>query len=122
MTDSANEAKTLQMLVKNEWAVDSISSLGSGYFSFLVYQDREIAPEVLADIRSRRIGPDASGEIIQAQPSFGRRVATVIIQTINDFNGFVRFDFMILKVIPSLRGGPRPYPVGYQCFYRQAPV
>jgi hypothetical protein len=122
MTDLANEAKTLQMLVENEWAVDSISSLGGGYYSFLVYQDREIDPEVLTDIRSQRIGSDTLGEIIQAQQNSGRRVATVAIKTINDFNDFIRLDFMILNVIPFLRGRCRPCPAGYQCFYWHDPV
>jgi hypothetical protein len=121
MTDWANQAKTLQMMIQNEWAVDSISSLGSGYFSFLVYQEREIAPEVLQDIRSRRIDADAVGEIIQTHQNSGRRVATVAIKTINDYHDFIRLDFMILNVIPFLRGGPPVRLSAYQCFYGDVP-
>jgi hypothetical protein len=119
MTDLANEGKTIQMLVQNDWTVDSISSLGSGYFSFLVYPEREIAPEVLADLRSKRIGADTAGEIIQVQQNSGRRVAIVTLKEINDYHNFVRWDFMILTVIPFLRGGLHPVRPSYQCFYRQ---
>jgi hypothetical protein len=122
MTDSANETKTLQMLVKNEWVVDSISSLGSGYFSFLVYQVGEIAPEVLTDLRDRLISVDAPGEIIQVKEGSGRRVATVNLKKVADFQEFVRVEFMILSVIPFLRGGWQSSPTGYQCFYRPDPV
>ncbi|MGD9156549.1 MAG: hypothetical protein PVG90_13780 [Bacillota bacterium] len=122
MTDTVNEVKTLQMLVENDWTVDSISSLGSGYYSFLVYQEGEIAPEVLADLRSERIDTDTVGEIIQVRCNSGRRVATVALKAINDYHDFVRWDFIILSVIPFLRGGPRPFLPGYQCFYRQDSV
>jgi hypothetical protein len=121
VADAANEGKTLQMVVQNDWTVDTISSLGSGYFSFLVYQEREIAPDVLRDFRDRLIGPDTVGEIVQARQNAGRRVALVAIKDINDFQGFFRLDFLILKVIPFLRGGLQVSLSDYQCFYRFNP-
>ncbi|HYH02093.1 MAG TPA: hypothetical protein VEC37_03255 [Bacillota bacterium] len=121
MTSSANP-KTLQMVVKNEWAVDSISSLGSGYCSFLAYQYDEVDPEVLDDIRARQIGEGVWGEIIHVKKSGSRRVALVEIKQVNDFDSFVRFDFMILNVAPFLRNGVKPCQSSYKCFYKENPV
>lgn len=118
MTSSANQ-KTLQMVVKSEWAVDSISSLGSGYCSFLAYQYDEIAPEVLDDIHNRQIGAGVWGEIIHIKKNGNRRVALVEIQEINDFDSFVRFDFMILNVAPFLNNKVKPFQSGYKCFYKK---
>ncbi|HEY8463639.1 MAG TPA: hypothetical protein VIM29_06425 [Bacillota bacterium] len=114
--------KVLQMVVKNEWAVDSISSLGSGYFSFLAFQYSEIDPEVLNDIQTQQIGEGIWGEIIHLKKNTFRRVALVEVKKINDFNTFLRFDFMILNVAPFLRNGVKTCQSKYKCYYKVNPV
>lgn len=117
MTSYANP-NTLQMVIRDEWAVDSIKSLGSGYYSFLAYQSTEIAPEVLHDIRNQRIGEGLWGEIIHVKKNMGRRVALIELKKLNDFDTFIRFDFMIINVVPFLRNGTKSCQPSYKCFYK----
>jgi hypothetical protein len=111
--------KTLRMIVTHEWAVDSIRSLGSGYVSFLAFENSEIAPDVLDDIQSRIIGEGTWAEILHLKKNSVRRVALVELNQINEFKSFFRFDFKILNVIPFLRDGIEAYQSDYKCFYKE---
>jgi hypothetical protein len=114
-------SKTLRMIIKHEWAVDSIRSLGSGYVSFLAFENSEIAPDVLDDIHGRIIGEGTWAEILHLKRNSIRRVALVELNQINEFTSFYRFDFKILNVIPFLRDGIEAYQSDYKCFYKENP-
>lgn len=113
--------KTLHMIVKNEWLVDSIISLGSGFIVHLAYQNHEIEPQVVNDIRAHDFGEDVLGEVVHWRGQSGQRIAKVEIITANDFKTFVRFDFRILEVKPFLRNGVASGDVKYLCFYGKNP-
>jgi hypothetical protein len=119
--DNPKNLKTLRMIVKNEWAVDSIRSLGSGYVSFLVFEFHEIAPQVLEDIQRRIIGEGTWAEILYLKKNSVRRIALVELNQINEFKSFFRFDFKILNVIPFLRDGIEEYQSVHKCFYKENP-
>lgn len=110
--------KTLQMIVKNEWVVESITSLGSGYLAHLAYQYSEIDPEVLEDIQNQNLDEGSLGEIIHLGAKGNRRVAKVEIYKVNDFQSYLRFDFRLLEVKPFLRNGYTSLPSQYMCFYK----
>ncbi|HPT86259.1 MAG TPA: hypothetical protein PL004_00190 [Bacillota bacterium] len=114
--------KTLQMIIRNEWLVDSIVSLGSGFTSHLAYQNKDIEPEVLDDIRANRFGEEQLGEVIHLSPIGGRRIAKVEIAKANDFETFVRFDFRLLEVRPFLRNGLIAMEPQYLCYYGKNPA
>ena len=110
--------KTLQMTVKNEWVVESITSLGSGYLAHLAYQYCEIGPDVIEDIQNHRLEEGTLGEIIHLGEKGNRRIAKVEIYKINDFQSYIRFDFRLLEVKPFLRNGYTNLPSEYLCFYK----
>lgn len=114
--------KTLHMIVKNEWLVDSIVCLGSGFTSHLAYQNREIEPEVLSDIRTNRFGEEQLGEVIHLSSKGGHRIAKVEIAKANDFETFIRFDFRLLEVRPFLRNGLIAMAPQYLCYYGKNPA
>lgn len=118
---SGHPRKTLHMIVKNEWLADSIISLGSGFITYLVYQNQEIEPQVVNDIRAHDFGEDVPGEIVHWSGQSGRRIAKVEILTVNDFKTFIRFDFRILEVRPFLRNGWALGQMDYFCFYGKRP-
>ena len=53
--NNSHSPKTLHLLIKANWLVDSITSLGGGYMIHLAYQISEIDPEVLKDIKSHKV-------------------------------------------------------------------
>ncbi|TCL76369.1 hypothetical protein EDC14_1002128 [Hydrogenispora ethanolica] len=111
------QPKTLHLLIKSQWLVDSITSLGSGYLIHLVYQNSEIAPDLCAEIKEGRFQEGVLGEIIHFKPGMKRRVAMVEIDKVNDFQNFIRFDLRILEVVPFLRDGIGDADQGYLCYY-----
>ncbi len=117
--------KTLRMVVKKQWLVDSITSLGSGYLTHLTYQNEYIDPAVLADVKTNREMQKVLGEIIfQSQnlvqnQNIGQRIAEVEFVEANDFNTFVRFDFRLLEVNPFIRRKCELLDSEYLCFYQQ---
>jgi hypothetical protein len=113
--------RTLRMFVLHAWLVDSITTLGSRYITHLSYRTEDIDPEVLGDIRGEHMEAGLLGEIIYktAQPS--RRVAVVEVLKANDYHHFIRFDFRILKVNPSLRDGIILQSMPYECYYQKNP-
>lgn len=114
--------KTLRLVVKNEWLVDSILFLGSGFITHLAYQNSEIEPELFKEIRAEGWGEDILGEIIHQSPKGERRIAKAEIIKANIFDGFVRFDFRLLEVKPFLRNEIYPAASSYLCYYYQDPL
>ena len=110
--------KTLRMVVKKQWLVESITSLGSGYLTHLTYQNEHIAPVVLADIQSSQGMPKVLGEVIFEEPSGSHPVAEVEIMEANNFNTFIRFDFRLLEVTPFLRHKGELPSSNYLCYYQ----
>lgn len=119
---AAYRPKTLQFLIKNQWLVDSILGLGSGYQIHLVYLNTEIAPEVRSEISGGRIQEGVLGEIVYQGPEERRRVAAVEVTRVNDFESFVRFDLRLLEVTPFLRDGTGESSNGYLCYYLANPA
>lgn len=109
--------KTLLMVVKKQWLVDSITSLGSGYLTHLTYQNELIDPVVLADIKMNQGMLKVLGEVIFRDQNSSQRIAEVEIIEANDFLTFIRFDFRLLEVIPFIRGKSRLSDSEYLCYY-----
>ena len=109
--------KTLQMLIKEDWLVDSITNLGGGYFTHLSYQAADIDPKVLSDI----LHPDfrgVFGEIIKLRPQDNRRIAVVEVSKTNDFKAFIRFDLRLLEVVPYIKDYLVAIQPDYLCYYK----
>ncbi len=111
------QPKTLHLLIQNQWLVDSVTSLGSGYLIHLVYQDSEIAPDLLAEIKAGRFQIGVLGEIVQIDKGKKRRVAMVEVSKVNDYQNFVRWDLRILVVHPFVRDGVATSGERYLCYY-----
>jgi len=90
--------QTLRMLVRQEWLVETITMLGSGYITHLAYPKEVIAPEVLQELENRTLNPGMMGEIVYRAEKGLRRVAWVEVFGINDFESFIRFDLRLLEV------------------------
>jgi hypothetical protein len=115
--ESANPLKTLRLVIKNQWLVDSIIFLGSGFTTHLAYSNSEIEPELFNDIRTDNWGEGMLGEIVHQSLEGERRIAKIEVIKANQFNGFVRFDFRLLEVKPFLRNGLHSVTSPYLCFY-----
>ncbi|HBF36035.1 MAG TPA: hypothetical protein DDW50_01800 [Firmicutes bacterium] len=114
--------KTLLMVVKKQWLVESITSLGSGYLTHLTYQNEFIDPAVLADIRSNQGFSKVLGEIIFLDQNSNQPIAEVEMAEVNDFNTFIRFDFRLLEVSPFIRRKCKLLASNYLCYYQQSSV
>jgi len=112
----------LQMIVLNRWVVESINGLGSGYITYLVYQNSDIDPEVLEDVYRDHLGEGVLGEIIHAEPRGKSRIARVEVVKVNRYENFLRFDFRILEVKPFLRNGYHDPNSRYLCYYWKSPA
>lgn len=117
-----NPPETLQLLVKNQWLVESITSLGSGYLSYLTYLSSDIEPEVLIAIQQQQLAGGSLGEVIKIGPAQNRRIAEVELNEIHNFDSFIRFDFRILEVIPFLRDGIVSHQTDYLCYFKKNSV
>ncbi len=95
--------QTLRMMVRQEWLVETITMLGSGYITHLAYPDEVIQPEILQKVKNRTLSPGIMGEIVYQTKSGLRRIALVEVFGINDFESFVRFDLRLLEVGPFVR-------------------
>jgi hypothetical protein len=111
--------KTLLMLVKKKWLVETITGLGSGYITHLAYQNEFIDPKVLVDIKSNQWGEKVLGEIIFQDQNTNRRVAEVEVIEVNDFDAFIRFDLRLLEVSPFIRSKWTNPESSYLCYYYQ---
>lgn len=109
--------KTLQMLIKETWLVESIKNLGGGYFTHLAYQTNDIDPEVRSDIQNPNF-KGVLGEIIKLNGNSHRRIAVVEVNKINDFNSFIRFDLRLLGVTPFIKELPTVIKSNYLCYYK----
>jgi hypothetical protein len=112
-------AKTLHLLIEQAWLVETITKLGSGYLTHLAYQEGQVDPEVLTEIRNQSLGNDVLGEIIYSCGNSDRRVAVVEVAKVNDFQDFIRFDLRLLGVIPFIRDGLKEIQSRYLCYYHK---
>jgi hypothetical protein len=114
--------KTLLMLVKKQWLVESITGLGSGYLTHLAYRNELIDPAVLADIKNKQWIPKVLGEIVFKNQDISQRIAEVEIMEVNDFDTFVRFDLRLLEVSPFIRRKWTDSGSNYLCYYQREAV
>lgn len=110
--------KTLQLLIRNEWLVESLTSLGSGYITHLVYPKVDIDPAVLKDLTNHVLGEGVLGEVGYIGRHPNRKVAEVEIFAINDYQSFTRFDLRLLEVGPFIRDGIMVHNSKYLCYYK----
>ena len=111
--------KTLLMLVRKKWLVESITSLGSGYLTHLAYKNEFIDPAVLADIKNNQWVPKVLGEIIFQDKGTNQRIAEVEVIEVNDFDTFIRFDLRLLEVSPFVKGKWPDPGSSYLCYYKK---
>lgn len=109
--------KTLQMLIKETWLVESIKNLGSGYCTHLAYAVNNIDPQVLGDIQNSGI-QGVLGEIIKLDTNSNQRVAMVEVIRTNDFLSFIRFDLRLLEIVPFIKEVPVEIKPYYLCCYQ----
>lgn len=114
--------KTLHLLIKANWLVDSITNLGGGYLIHLAYRIKEIDPEVLKDIQSQRCGEGVLGEIIHLRPETNRPVATFEVFKLTDQEMGYRFEVRILEVAPYIRKNNSVCSSEYLCHYSENPA
>lgn len=114
---SNHPPKTLQMLIKETWLVESIKNLGSGYCTHLSYAVKNIDPQVLGDIQDSGI-QGVLGEIIKMDAPSNQRVAVVEVIRTNDFHSFIRFDLRLLEIVPFIKGTPVEIKPNYLCCYQ----
>lgn len=120
--EKACAPKTLHLLIKANWLVDSITNLGGGYLIHLTYQTSEIDPEVLKDIKDHSCGEGVLGVIIQLRPGKNRPVAAVEVFKIDCQDHSYRFELRILEVVPYLRKIPIDCDSQYYCHYSENPA
>ena len=108
--------KTLRLVIQEAWLVESMKSLGSGYFTHLAYSIHDIDPKVRRDVQSPGI-QGVLGEIIKLDKTSGRRVAVVEVVQTNNFHSFIRFDLRILEIIPFIKALSREISSKYRCYY-----
>ncbi|NLY75716.1 MAG: hypothetical protein GX075_10470 [Firmicutes bacterium] len=120
--NAAHSPKTLHLLIKANWLVDSITNLGGGYIIHLTYHQTEIDPEVITDIMNQRCGEGVLGEIIQFRSGSSRPVATFEVFRINPQEAGYRFEVRILEVAPYLKKGSATCCSGYLCHYSEKPA
>lgn len=109
--------KTLQMLIKETWLLESIKNLGGGYCTHLAYLNEDIDPEVSNDIKNHNF-PGVLGEIIKIDNTSNRRVARVEVNQINDFRSFIRFDLRLLEITPFFRATCTEVHPNFLCYYQ----
>lgn len=114
--------KTLHLLIKANWLVDSITNLGGGYLIHLIYELSEIDPEVLKNIKNQSCGEGVLGVIIQLRPENNRPVAAVEVFKISDQDHGYRFELRILEVVPYLRKTLIDCDSKYYCHYSENPA
>jgi len=114
---SMHPPKTLQMLIKETWLVESIKNLGGGYFTHLAYQIDDIDPEVRSDIQNPNF-TGVLGEIIKLNENSQRQIAVAEVNKINDFKNFIRFDLRLLGVAPFIKELPSIIKSNYLCYYK----
>lgn len=107
----------VQLVIEADWVVESIISLGSGYQFHLTYGIGQVQPETLADLRNGQIEKGHPLEIIHASHGHLERVAEAELEDFMDYQNFIRIDFRILQVPPSLRDGIAENGRKYFCHY-----
>jgi hypothetical protein len=109
----------LQLIIEAGWVVESITSLGSGYKFHLTYPAEQVQPEVLADLMGGKIVQGHPLEIIRSTDGHLDRAALAELDRFLDHQNFIRLDFRILQVPPSLRDGIPKNGRRYFCRYRE---
>jgi hypothetical protein len=114
----AQTPKTLLMTIQKQWLVDNITSLGSGYLTYLVYQNEQIEPQVLNDIHNKQLNEKVLGEIVFQDQQGNRRIAEAELVEANNFQTFIRFDLRLLEVVPFTRGKRVVLESNFLCYYK----
>ncbi|NLG78875.1 MAG: hypothetical protein GX492_03465 [Firmicutes bacterium] len=109
--------KVLQMVVKIQWTVDNLRTLGAGSMYHLAYRPCEISYDVLVDINSGRIGPGTRAEVIFIGGHRPVKVADVVIENVIASKGFRRFDFRIVRTLPHVEKCTGYTNIGILCLY-----
>ncbi len=117
MEFEAPRSRVLQMVVKIQWSVDNLRTLGAGSMYHLVYRPCEISYDVLVDINSGRMGPGIPAEVIFIGGQRPVKVADVVIENIIASKGFRRFDFRIVRTLPSSEKCTGYANIGILCRY-----
>ncbi|MFZ5925090.1 MAG: hypothetical protein ACOYW4_07590 [Bacillota bacterium] len=117
MEPEAPHSKVLQMVVKIQWTVDNLRTLGPGSMYHLAYRPCEISYDVLVDINAGKVGRGVPGEIIFIGGQRPVKVADVMIENVITSKGFRRFDFKILRVLPCAEKCAGYANVGILCRY-----
>lgn len=119
---NSHSPKTLHLLIKANWLVDTITNLGGGYLFHLAYQSWEIDPEVLKDIKDQKCGEGVLGEVIRLRSDNTRPVATFEVFKINPQESGYRFELRILEVAPYLQKTSNVCNSNYLCHYSENPA
>lgn len=109
--------RVLQMVVKIQWTVDNLRTLGAGSMYHLAYRPSEISYDVLVDINSGKIGPGTRAEVIFIGGHRPVKVADVVIENIVASKGFRRFDFRIVRTLPAAEKCTSYTNIGILCLY-----
>jgi hypothetical protein len=111
--------RILELLIENDWAVETLKALGGGHIWHLSYPLAKVDPAALDDIKTGALGQGAEGEILLTGAVL-KRVATFETLKANDGQDFVRIDFRLLSVVPFVRDGTIKDGIRYYCRYRGA--
>ncbi|MGE5592658.1 MAG: hypothetical protein ACM3X3_03105 [Betaproteobacteria bacterium] len=110
-------SKVLQMVVKIQWTVDNLRTLGAGSMYHLAYRPCEISYDVLVDINSGRVGPGTRAEVIFIGGQRPVKVADAVIENVVTSKGFRRFDFRIVRTFPGEEVRASYTDIGILCLY-----
>lgn len=112
--------KVLQMIVKIQWTVDNLRTLGPGSMYHLAYRPSEISYDVLVDISAEKIRRGSAAEIVFVGGQRPVKVADVTVENVVASKGFRRFDFKIARVLPCAEKCQGYADTGLLCRYREA--
>lgn len=112
--------KVLQMVVKIQWTVDNLRTLGAGSMYHLAYRPCEISYDVLVDINSGKVGPGTRAEVIFIGGQRPVKVADAVIENVVTSKGFRRFDFRIVRTFPAEEVSASYTDIGILCLYSPA--
>lgn len=117
MGSEAPRSRVLQMVVRIQWTVDNLRTLGPGSMYHLAYRPSEISYDVLVDINAGKLGRGVPAEVIFIGGQRPVKVADVIIENVIMSKGFRRFDFKIDRVLPCAEKCTGYTNVGILCRY-----
>lgn len=104
----------LELLVENDWVVETLKALGSGHMLHLSFGYDQVEPATLSALESGSLGVGAQGEILTIGPVL-RRVAIFELQKVNLMKEYLRLDFRLLTVTPFIRNGIKAEGTHFRC-------